>query len=1236
LADNTGCGCGEGCACGKAMTRRQFLGLAAGAAGVSIFGLPGFSGASPDHKLTKEELQRWLDELWEPGTPLIYTASENPLAAMPIGGIGCGNVYLGVDGALKDWLIFNNVNPVQVADTFFAVSAGGVTRLLQTEPLAGVSVSGVKQTQMRGEYPFAFLSYQDAVLPVEVSLEAFSPMTPLDEQASAWPAAQFTFRVKNSSSRPQRVSLLMAARNSAGIGLEGGNFNRIVRRHGLTAVSMEIKPGRAPELDVPVHLVTSADLLPLDRRENPQSLQIRQTGRVPLSLDDVSAPKEGRPVYWLENPAPFDGAAAEALLADVRRGAVAVFSGASALLGSWALSRRMSRGAAKRPDILIGDFESGTLDGWTAEGVAFGKAPVTGTLSYQQTVSGWQGRYFASSFVNGDGACGKLVGRPFKIERRSLRFLIGGGSYAERTSLNLMVDGRLVRTASGRSEERLAPAAWDVSGLQGRLAHLEIVDDEGGGWGHVSVDEIVQTDDPATAICPDTCAVLERMLPCTFDTVEEVTSSGGTVSGEDLPDLTLRRLGSLRAMRLAPGADVAMHGPGRAPALLRRKVGEGAVYLLLAPLYDDVAKDRAERLQALSLLAAVAGGKYCPGEGIQPEDPQFGTMAIATTAKDAWATASWTSAEALLAHMSAESTLNEPDESAPSSPGATVNAALTASVEVAAGAEVSVPFLLTWRFPNYYFNNVWAGNHYARRWPDALPVAADLARKGEALRSATELYHRCLYGSTLPYWLLDCLTSQSSTIRSEVCIWTDEDAFAAYEGSGGCCPMNCSHVWGYEQTLSRLYPSLERRMRLADFKHQQNPDGGLNNRIALPLAPHPTGERPFVDGHASGILKAYREHLNSADTGFLRDYWPNIRKAVDYLLSLDGGSDGVLRGAQWNTYDCQVTGPNPFIGAYFLAALRAGVEMAKQMGDSASARRWQDVFERGRRSLVELTWNGDYFQQNNPDYAVQTTQFGPGCMSDQLIGQWWAHQLDLGYVLPAPMVKKALRSIFRNNWRDDLSDWKHNQRVFADGHDKGLICCTWPKGGRPQSPLLYCDEVWTGQEYQVAAHMAYDGMVQQALAIVAGARERYDGRKRNPWNEIECGGHYARALSSWSLLLALSGFRYDGPAGRLAFNPVFRPERFCAFFTAAEGWGSYSQERSTGRQHCALKVAWGKVRLSEFRVGLPGGTHLVDGTAIVHGVAVGAIHQKGSAAVVSLEGVTLCAGDTLELNLTLS
>jgi uncharacterized protein (DUF608 family) len=571
---------------------------------------------------------------------------------------------------------------------------------------------------------------------------------------------------------------------------------------------------------------------------------------------------------------------------------------------------------------------------------------------------------------------------------------------------------------------------------------------------------------------------------------------------------------------------------------------------------------------------------------------------------------------------------------------------VAASVAVPAGQTVEVPFLLTWHYPNKYNPaGVWMGCHYATLWPDASAVMREAVDALAPWSQRTERFHKTFYDSTLPYWLLDCLTSQAAIIRHIGVVFriANGDVYG-WEGSNGCCQPTCTHVWGYEQSLSRLFPDLEKDMRRIDFKHQQLANGGVNNRTDVPSPPRPTGEQPFADGHASCILKAYREALNHPDDSWLKAYWPHVKRAVEYLIARDaatgaGKPQGFLRDDQWNTYDEALHGVTTFISGYYLAALRAGEEWARRMGDKAAADRFQAIFRIGQDHLIRLCWNGEYFQQNLPDYLKRPGEVGPGCMADQLIGQWWAHQLGLGYLFPREQVLTALKSIFKYNWKPDLTGWRHDPRAFAGAGDKGLIICTWPKGGRPGHVMLYSDEVWTGIEYQVAAHMIYEGLIEEGYAIVKGARDRYDGIPRppiprNPWNEIECGGHYARAMSSWSLLLALSGFEYDGPSQMLRWAPRVTPERFKAFFCGPEGWGNVQQSRQGKEQQNQVAVVEGQLRVARLRLVSAGPVAMVSANLGDRSLPVNWKMKNEEILITLSSPLTIKAGEILGVRLT--
>ncbi|MEN9734166.1 MAG: Levanase precursor, partial [Verrucomicrobiota bacterium] len=150
-------------------------------------------------------------------------------------------------------------------------------------------------------------------------------------------------------------------------------------------------------------------------------------------------------------------------------------------------------------DLVIADFEGGSYGDWQATGEAFGTAPATGSLPGQMPVDGFNGKGLVNSFVKGDDSTGSLTSPAFAIQRKYLAFLIGGGRNESKLNLQLLVDGKVVRSATGPNlqaggSEALTQESWDVSEFAGKMATLRIVDDARGGWGHLNVDHIVQTD----------------------------------------------------------------------------------------------------------------------------------------------------------------------------------------------------------------------------------------------------------------------------------------------------------------------------------------------------------------------------------------------------------------------------------------------------------------------------------------------------------------------------------------------------------------------------------------------------------------------------------------------------------------------------------------------------------------------------------------------------------------------
>jgi len=174
-------------------------------------------------------------------------------------------------------------------------------------------------------------------------------------------------------------------------------------------------------------------------------------------------------------------------------------------------------------------------------------------------------------------------------------------------------------------------------------------------------------------------------------------------------------------------------------------------------------------------------------------------------------------------------------------------------------------------------------------------------------------------------------------------------------------------------------------------------------------------------------------------------------------------------------------------------------------------------------------------------------------------------------------MKSAIKAVYRHNFKDDFTKHANCQRTYVLHDEQGLLMCSWPSGGRPQLPFVYSDEVWTGVEYHVAANLIFEGFVDEGLTIVKAVRDRQDGYRRNPWNEVECGHHYARSMSSWGLLIALSGFGFDMAEGVMKFDPVINEDRFHTFWSTGKGWGVYRQvkDETSGKLSFQVEVLGG-------------------------------------------------------------
>lgn len=499
------------------------------------------------------------------------------------------------------------------------------------------------------------------------------------------------------------------------------------------------------------------------------------------------------------------------------------------------------------------------------------------------------------------------------------------------------------------------------------------------------------------------------------------------------------------------------------------------------------------------------------------------------------------------------------------------------SRELGADQTESFEFVLAWHIPNRpkgwvevdaELEKYAAGgystirNHYVLRYGDAWDVLSDVVRRLPQLEQGSRAFTESLYSSTLPPAVVDAVANNLTVIRSHTCFWLEDGNFYGWEGIRdyvGCGTGNVNHVWNYAVAIAYLFPELERTMRVMEFELEIGEDGALPFRSKQSLGDERWEMVPAADGHLGSIIRACREWRLSDDREYLERIWPGIVKSMDFALEhWDGDGDLVPDTQQSNTYDIEFYGANGMMGLMMVGALRACAEMASDLGHVDLARRYADQAETSAHNLEELCWNGEFLVQDVEDVDEHRYQFGLGCHSDQLLGQFIANSASLGPLIDHEKIRKALVSIAVNNRVGTMRDIHTVQRVYALNDEPGLVLCTWPNGGRPRFPFGYSDEVWTGVEYQVASTLAFEGETELATAIVEDTRSRQDGFLRSPWSENEAGHHYSRSLASYGLLTAFSGFEVDLPRGIVRFAPRVNGP-FRSFWCHGKGWGTYRQ-----------------------------------------------------------------------------
>lgn len=603
-------------------------------------------------------------------------------------------------------------------------------------------------------------------------------------------------------------------------------------------------------------------------------------------------------------------------------------------------------------------------------------------------------------------------------------------------------------------------------------------------------------------------------------------------------------------------------------------------------------------------------------DGADTNDVTYGDLTISTDCESVytqtyWYRGAWRDAVVMFWNdFSSERVIKDRVYEAP---GSYDVGTMIAEIKLSPKEKKTIRFVLSWNIPNNYNywcddeqcgkSNAWK-NYYATVFENSAHSAIYSLENWSDLYNRTLKFKKALHESTLPQEVIDAASANLSVLKSPTVLRLEDGSFYGWEGvneDAGSCEGTCQHVWNYAYALCFLFPELERSIRDMEFKHSTDENGRMGFRIMLPLGRKMTDFRACVDGQMGAVLKCYREWKISGDNAWLKENWGNIKRVLEYAWSdknpdlWDADKDGVLEGRQHHTLDMELFGPSSWLEGMYLAALLAAAEMGEFLGDTSKAQEYREIFEKGYKWTKENLFNGKYFIQKidisdknivdkfnaaeaywNDEAKQIKYQITQGSSIDQMLAQWHADMLGLGDIFDRGQIESALNEMMNNNFKPNMRYVVNPWRIFSVNDEAGTLICDYPKEmQKPQIPISYCEETMTGFEYSFAGLLCSRGRVDDGIKVVKAIRDRFDGEKRNPWNEFECGSNYARSMASYALIPILCGFEFDMPHHYIGFRP-YKTDNFSCIWSLADAWGVFKIEKNTAE----VSVYEGEITLS--------------------------------------------------------
>ena len=541
-----------------------------------------------------------------------------------------------------------------------------------------------------------------------------------------------------------------------------------------------------------------------------------------------------------------------------------------------------------------------------------------------------------------------------------------------------------------------------------------------------------------------------------------------------------------------------------------------------------------------------------------------------------------------------------------------------------AGRKWDHTFLVAWHVPNRYAEGKTVprrleGYYYANHFNSAAAVGRYLAEQLPRVTEQTRRFHKAFFDSTAPAYVLDQVNSQLNTFLTSA--WLTRDGnFGIQEG------MTDDRHWGPLATIdvslygaipiTQLFPELDKgtlRAHAALMKANGEVGHGIVRNFT---AEDHDAVHSRLDLPPQFVLLALRNAFWTDDKAFLKELWPFVKKALDYVLrERDANGDLLpdMGGAMCSYDNFPMYGAASFVASLWLAALAHAAEAAGILGDEPARTHYAECLEKGRTVFEAKLWNGKYYRLYNDAGGVRGDS-DEGCLTDQLIGQWTMRLAGLGNLVDHRHVRTALNQVL-----------KRNRRYW------GLRNCTWPGDTflQPISPSNWGDQgntCWTGTELAFASFLIYEGLVEEGLEIIRDVDERVR-RDGLYFDHQEFGGHYFRPMAAWAIPQALLGLEMG--RGMMTFAPRVARNNCKLFFVTPDGYGQY---RETARS-ISVNVLDGILRARRIRLLKPVGGKTGKASASVAGRSLTVVSEGAYWVVEIPEDLPLKEGTCLKLRM---